>query len=99
RVNKWTDLRSACAETRIVSNGLMRGLTALNCGMGGPETRNNHFEPITLIPMDLDAIMPEMMSEEEKRLLNEYHALVYEKVSPYLEEEEKEWLKKYTRAI
>ena len=49
--------------------------------------------------MDLDAIMPEMMSEEEKRLLNEYHALVYEKVSPYLEEEEKEWLKKYTRAI
>lgn len=57
------------------------------------------FEPITLIPMDLDAIMPEMMSEEEKRLLNEYHALVYEKVSPYLEEEEKEWLKKYTRAI
>ena len=57
------------------------------------------FEPITYVPMDLDAILPEMMSEEEKRLLNEYHALVYEKTAPYLEEEEKEWLKKYTRAI
>lgn len=57
------------------------------------------FEPITLIPMDLDAIKPELMSVEEKKLLNDYHALVYEKVSPYLEEDEKEWLKKYTRAI
>ncbi len=28
-----------------------------------------------------------------------YHRAVYEKVSPYLNEEEKEWLKKYTREI
>ncbi|WP_206672038.1 MULTISPECIES: hypothetical protein, partial [unclassified Eubacterium (in: firmicutes)] len=30
----------------IVSNGLMRGLTALNCGLGGPEARNNHSNDI-----------------------------------------------------
>ena len=58
-----------------------------------------YFEPITYIPMDLDAILPEMMSEPEKALLNDYHQLVYDKVSPFLEEDEKEWLKKYTRAI
>lgn len=57
------------------------------------------FEPITYVPMDLDAIKPEVMSEEDKRLLNEYHATVFEKISPFLNEEETEWLKKYTRAI
>ena len=49
--------------------------------------------------MDLDGIKADMMSEEEKRLLNDYHALVYEKIEPHLNEEEREWLKKYTRAI
>ncbi len=39
------------------------------------------------------------MSEEDKKLLNTYHKTVYEKVSPYLNEEEKEWLKTYTREI
>ena len=57
------------------------------------------FETITYVPMDLDGIKADMMSEEEKRLLNDYHALVYEKIAPHLNEEEREWLKKYTRAI
>lgn len=58
-----------------------------------------YFEPITYIPFDLDAIEPGMMSAGEKELLNEYHKLVFEKVSPYLNEEEKAWLEKYTREI
>lgn len=58
-----------------------------------------YFEPITYIPMDLDAINPEMMTAEEKHLLNEYHKTVFEKISPYLDAEEKEWLAHYTRAI
>ncbi len=58
-----------------------------------------HFEIITYIPMDLDAVKTEMLPEETRLSLNEYHKTVYEKVSPYLNEEEKEWLKKYTRAI
>ena len=57
------------------------------------------FEPITYIPMDLDAINPEIMSQEDKKLLNEYHKTVYEKVSPFLNEEEKEWLRNYTREV
>lgn len=58
-----------------------------------------YFETITYIPMDLDAVKPELLPEDTKDQLNEYHKTVYEKVSPYLKDEEKEWLKKYTRAI
>lgn len=58
-----------------------------------------YFDAITLIPMDLDAIAPEMMSTQEKELLNAYHKKVYDTIAPYLNEEEAEWLKKYTRAI
>lgn len=57
------------------------------------------FENITYVPMDLDAILPEEMTFREKQELNEYHQMVYEKISPYLNEEERDWLKEYTRAI
>lgn len=58
-----------------------------------------HFEVLTFVPMDLDAIEPAIMTSEDKARLNAYHEAVYEKVSPYLNEEEKEWLKVYTRKI
>ncbi len=58
-----------------------------------------YFEPITFAPIDLDAINPDLMDKKEIRWLNEYHAQVFEKLSPYLTEEENEWLKEYTRAI
>lgn len=58
-----------------------------------------YFETITLIPFDLDAINSDIMTTEEKKLLNDYHKKVYEKIAPYLEADEKEWLATYTRAI
>ena len=58
-----------------------------------------YFEAITLVPFDLDAINPDMMSEENKKLLNNYHAKVYEVIAPHLNDDEKAFLKKYTRAI
>ena len=57
------------------------------------------FEVVTLAPIDLDAIDPEEMNKEEKAYLNWYHELVYNKVSPFLTEDEKAWLKEYTKAI
>lgn len=57
------------------------------------------FENITYAPIDLDAIDPEQMSGRERQLLNDYHAMVYKTLSPYMTEEENEWLKKYTRAV
>ena len=58
-----------------------------------------YLEPITYIPFDLDGIVPEVMNSDDIKYLNEYHKLVFEKVSPYLDEEETEWLRKYTREI
>lgn len=57
------------------------------------------FEIITYAPIDLDAILPEEMTAKERNLLNGYHKMVYEKISPFLDIEEREWLKKYTREI
>ncbi|MBO5523646.1 MAG: aminopeptidase P family protein [Roseburia sp.] len=57
------------------------------------------FENITYAPIDLDAIDPELMTGREKKLLNDYHKMVYETLSPYMTAEENEWLKHYTRAI
>lgn len=57
------------------------------------------FENITYCPIDLDGIDPELMTQKEKKQLNEYHKRVYETVSPFLTEEEREWLKIYTREV
>ena len=58
-----------------------------------------HFETITFAPIDLDGIDPEQMSKVEREWLNNYHKDVYEKIGPHLNDEEREWLKEYTRAI
>lgn len=57
------------------------------------------FETITYVPIDLDAILPEEMTKTEKARLNNYHKMVFETISPYLNEDEKAWLKEYTREI
>ena len=57
------------------------------------------FEFVTFVPIDLDAIDKSIMRQEDVDLLNAYHKEVYEKISPYLTEEEVAWLKEYTRAI
>lgn len=57
------------------------------------------FEFLTYVPIDLDALDPSIMEPRDIAHLNEYHKDVYEKISPYLTEEEALWLKEYTRAI
>lgn len=57
------------------------------------------FETITFAPIDLDGVDPALLSNDEKAWLNSYHQEVYEKISPYLNDDERKWLKEYTRAI
>lgn len=57
------------------------------------------FDTITMCPIDLDGINPKLMTEREKAFLNDYHRDVYETISPYLNDEERIWLKEYTRNI
>ena len=56
-------------------------------------------ENITYVPIDLDGIDKQYLNAEDVKQLNDYHKMVYEKISPYMTPEENEWLKEYTRAI
>lgn len=58
-----------------------------------------YFDTLTWAPIDLEAIDPAYLSPKQKEYLNAYHKTVYEKVSPYLPEEERAWLKKATREV
>ena len=57
------------------------------------------FETITYAPIDLDAINPKLLTQKEKDWLNNYHQIVYEKLSPHMSIPEKKWLKVVTRRI
>lgn len=57
------------------------------------------FETLTLVPFDLEAVLPAYMNAEEKQQLNVYHRKVYETLCPLLTDKEKLWLKEQTREI
>lgn len=57
------------------------------------------IEPLTLCPIDTTPIDVDMLSPEEIDWLNAYHHSVYEKLSPFLDEEEKIWLENATKPI
>ena len=57
------------------------------------------FDTLSFCPIDLDAIDVSLLLPTEKEWLNNYHAEVFTKLSPYLNEEEKTWLKEETRSI
>lgn len=58
-----------------------------------------NFENVTFAPIDLDGVDISVMEPSDVRMLNAYHKEVYEKLSPYMTEEENEWLKEATKAI
>lgn len=57
------------------------------------------MESLTLCPIDTKPIDISMLAPEELEWLNSYHSEVYDKLAPYLDEEEKKWLKNATKAI
>jgi Xaa-Pro aminopeptidase len=57
------------------------------------------FEIMSLCPISLKGIIPEMLSERERSWLNSYHQRVYDNLSPHLEGAKREWLKINTRPI
>ena len=57
------------------------------------------IEPLTLCPIYTTHIDVEMLLTEEIDWLNAYHHSVYEKLSPFLDEEEKIWLENATKPI
>lgn len=57
------------------------------------------FEPLSYSPIDLEGIEVSMLTDKEREWINNYHKETYDKLSPYLNDEEKEFLRKETRAI
>lgn len=57
------------------------------------------FEPLTLCPIDKEAILIDMLNDEELAWLNNYHQLVYNRLSPLLNNDEQEWLKEATSPL
>ena len=58
-----------------------------------------NFETITLCHIDTAPIVKELMTDKEIEWLNNYHTMVFDKLSPHLNDEEKSWLKEKTKHI
>lgn len=67
--------------------------------VSGGERAMMSFETITLAPIDLDLIEPALMTDDEKRWLNAYHARVRAALTPLLDAKTAAWLKDATRSI
>lgn len=57
------------------------------------------FETLTHCPIDRRLILPELLTQEERQWLNDYHARVYQMNAPYLNEEDKKWAKEATMPL
>ena len=57
------------------------------------------LEPLTLCPIDKEAILTDMLSDEEITWFNQYHEKVYNCLNPELNNEEREWLKEVTSPL
>ena len=56
------------------------------------KSNNLFFENLTLAPIDNDLINYDILNQNEKNYLFKYNMLIYEKLSPFLNKKEKEWL-------
>ena len=57
------------------------------------------FEPLTLCPIDKEAILVEMLNDEELDWFNNYHQMVYNRLKPFLNEQEQAWLAEATSPL
>lgn len=65
----------------------------------GGERPMHHFKTLTLAPIDVRAILPELLSDKERAWLNAYHARVAQTIGPYLHGDAREWLIAACRGI
>lgn len=78
---------------RIENTLLVRKYTETEFG------RFLQFEPLTLCPIDTRPIVVDMLTGDDVRRLNRYHSLVYQRLAPYLSEDERSWLAEATKPI
>ena len=87
-------------EPGIYREGLfgVRHENLILCVSAGSNDFGNwlRFEPLTLCPFDTSALLVDMLTPAERDWLNDYHALVYDRLRPYLDESDEQWLKERT---
>ena len=54
------------------------------------------FEPLTLCPFDTSPLLVDMLTPAERDWLNDYHAMVYDRLRPYLDDSDAQWLRERT---
>jgi Xaa-Pro aminopeptidase len=57
------------------------------------------MEPLTLCPIDKEAIRVDMLTDEELQWFNDYHRQVYDRLEGLLEADDREWLKEATAPL
>lgn len=57
------------------------------------------FEPLTLCPISVTALDTQALEQSQREWLNRYHRTVCERLSPYLEADERQWLEEKTRPV
>ena len=71
----------------------------LLCKEIASEEKRYGFSPITFCPFERDAILPELLTNEERQWINDYHHKVAEVLTPHLEPEIGKWLEKETMPL
>lgn len=86
---------------RIENTLLVKEYTHRDDGSPLPDEfgRFLQMEPLTLCPIDTKPIIASMLTSEEIAWLNSYHAMVCERLSPYLDTDDREWLREATKEI
>lgn len=77
------------------------GIRIENMIAAGRAEFNNYlkFETLTLCHIDMRAVITDLLTKNEIDFLNRYHSKVYQEISPYLNDEEKQWLLQKTQKI
>ena len=86
---------------RIENTLLVKAYTHRDDGSPLPDEfgRFLQMEPLTICPIDTKPIIASMLTSEEIAWLNSYHAMVCERLSPYLDTDDREWLREATKEI
>ncbi len=57
------------------------------------------FETVTLFPIDTAPVLPELLTKDEIKWLNDYNQHVYDTLAPLVSDEERGWLMRHTRPL
>jgi Xaa-Pro aminopeptidase len=74
-------------------------IVVTECKDVGGDRKMMEFETITVAPIDLGLVEPSLLTDAEKKWLNDYHARVRETLTKQVDEETRTWLNEATRAV